>query len=160
MAKETGQATATFNYDNAVKMSARMMPRALAKAAWFMNVDVTPQLRVMNLAVGTGGAPVYLPPGGASATPYNTLLGLPVIPIEFCSTLGTVGDVVLADFGQYLLATKGGLQQAESMHVQFLTGEMTYRFTYRVDGQPARASVLTPFKGSNTQSPFVTLATR
>lgn len=160
VAKRTGQAAATFVYENAVDMRSRMPARARAKAAWYINVDVEPQLHTMNLAVGTGGAPVFMPPGGASEKPYSTLLGLPVVPIEFASTLGTVGDVVLADFGQYLLATKGGLQQAESMHVQFLTGEMTYRFTYRCDGQPARQSPMTPFKGTKTQSPFITLDTR
>ena len=34
------------------------------------------------------------------------------------------------------LADKGGLQAAQSMHVQFTTDEMTYRWTYRADGQP------------------------
>ena len=170
VAKETGQAAATFVYDNAVKMRARMMPRARKNAAWFINVDVEPQLYTMSQAVGTGGSSVvsgvgpngvsvYVPPGN-NGNQYGMLLGAPVIPIEFCPTLGTVGDVVLADMSQYLLATKGGLQQAESMHVAFLTSEMTYRFTYRVDGQPARALPLTPFKGSNTQSPFITLVTR
>ena len=32
--------------------------------------------------------------------------------------------------------------------------------TMRLDGQPTLNAPLTPFKGSATQSPFVTLATR
>jgi len=36
---------------------------------------------------------------------------------------------------------------------------MAFRVTWRVDGKPAWVSALTPFKGSNTQSPFVAIAT-
>jgi hypothetical protein len=55
---------------------------------------------------------------------------------------------------------KGGIQAAESMHVQFLTDQMAYRWTYRLDGQPAWRTTLTPANGSATLAPFVTLATR
>ena len=160
VAKETGQAASTFVWENATKMYARCNARSRAKSAWYVNQDVEPQFLTMSQAVGTGGAPVYLPAGGASAAPFATLLGRPIIPIEFCATLGTVGDVILGDFSQYLLATKGGLQQAESMHVQFLTDEMTFRFIYRADGQPVRSAPMTPFKGTNTLSSFVALNTR
>jgi len=60
----------------------------------------------------------------------------------------------------YYLATKGGMKFASSMHVQFLTDEMTFRVTYRVDGKPALSSAITPYKGSSTLSPFVGLAAR
>jgi HK97 family phage major capsid protein len=86
--------------------------------------------------------------------------GRPVIPVEYCSTLGTVGDIICVDLGAYMLATKGGVQQASSMHVAFTTDEMAYRATYRVDGQPVWRSAVTPANGTNTQSPYVVLATR
>jgi HK97 family phage major capsid protein len=114
----------------------------------------------MSLAVGTGGVPVYLPANGISGAPFATLFGRPVIPVEYAATLGTVGDVVLADLSQYGLLTKGGIKQASSLHVAFTTDEMAFRATYRVDGQPLWKSTLTPFKGSATQSPTITLATR
>jgi HK97 family phage major capsid protein len=101
-----------------------------------------------------------MPPGGMSAAPYGTLMGRPVVPIEQCQTLGTVGDILFCDWSEYLWCDKGSLESASSMHVQFLTGEMVYRFTFRCDGQPAWNSALTPFKGSATQSPFISLATR
>ena len=47
-----------------------------------------------------------------------------------------------------------------SIHVKFDTDESTFRFVMRIDGQPERASALTPYKGSNTTSHFVTLQTR
>ena len=46
------------------------------------------------------------------------------------------------------------------MHVAFLTDEMVFRITYRVDGEPMWTAPLTPFKGSNTKSPFIALASR
>lgn len=161
VAKETGQTAATLVFANIVKMYSRMWARSRQNAAWFINQDIEPQLYQMSLAVGTGGVPVYLPANGLSASPFASLMGRPVIPTEYNATLGTVGDVVLADFSQYGLLTKGGVKQASSMHVAFTTDEMAFRATYRVDGQPLWKSALTPFKGtSNTLSPMVTLATR
>jgi HK97 family phage major capsid protein len=87
-------------------------------------------------------------------------MGRPVIPVEYCSTLGTVGDIVLADLSQYIVIDKGGVQTAESIHVRFAYDERTFRATYRIDGQPWHRSAITPANGSNTQSPFVALATR
>lgn len=160
VAKETGQAAATIVADNIIKMWARMWSRSRMSAAWFINQDIEPQLYKLNLPVGTGGELVYMPPGGLSASPYGSIFGRPVIPVEYASTLGTVGDIILADLSQYLMIDKGGVEEASSMHVQFLTGEQTFRWTYRVDGQPGWSSALTPANGSNTQSPFITLATR
>ena len=160
VAKETGQAAATVVYQNIVNMWSRMYSRSRQNAVWLINQDVEPQLYTMSLAVGTGGAPVFLPPGGASGSPFSTLFGRPVIPVEYCSTLGTVGDIQLVDPSQYLMIDKGAIRSASSMHVRFEWEEMVLRFTYRVDGQSIWRSALTPKNGSNTQSPFVVLATR
>lgn len=162
VSKETGQAAQTILFENIVKMWSRMWgrSRASANAAWLINQDIEPQLYSMSLAIGTGGVPVYLPPGGLNTSPYGTLMGKPVIPIEQASTLGTVGDISLVDWSQYLSIDKGGVKEASSMHVAFLTDQMAYRWTYRVDGEPGWRTTLTPANGSNTQSPFVTLAER
>ena len=83
-----------------------------------------------------------------------------MIPVEYCQTLGTTGDIILADFSQYLMIDKGGLQSASSIHVRFVYDETAFRFVYRVDGQPAWNAALTPYKGTNKLSPFVVLASR
>lgn len=157
---EAGQVAGTILYENIVNMWSRLWGRSRANSAWFINQDIEPQLFTMSLAVGVGGVPVYLPAGGASASPYGTLFGRPVIPIEHASTLGTIGDITLADMSQYLMIDKGGMQSATSMHVQFTTDQTAFRFVYRVDGQPMWNTVLTPANGAATQSPFVQLATR
>lgn len=160
---ETGQDAATVVAENVIKMYSRIFAQSRQNAVWLINQNVEPQLFTMSLAVGTGGVPVYMPAGGLSGQPYGTLFGRPVIPIEQAATLGTVGDIIFADLTNgYVLAEKGGIQSDMSIHVQFLYDEQVFRFVLRVDGQPVRASALTPYKGgsSYTQSHFIALATR
>ncbi len=92
--------------------------------------------------------------------PFATLLGRPIIPTEFNSALGEKGDIVLMDLSQYLMIQKGGVKQDTSIHARFINDETTFRFVVRMDGQPIWDAPLTPFKGSDTLSPFVTLAER
>lgn len=160
VAKETGQAAGTIVYQNIIKMWSRMWPPSQSKAVWLYNPDAFPQLSQMALAVGTGGVPVWMPAGGISGAPYSTLMGRPMFPVEYASALGTEGDIMLADLSEYQMIDKGGVQQASSIHVRFINDETTFRFVYRCDGQPKWNAALTPFKGTLTKSPFVTLATR
>lgn len=160
VAKETGQAATTLVYENVLKMWSRMWARSRSNAIWLINQDVEPQLHSMSIPVGTGGLPVYLPPGGLSQSPYASLFGRPVVPVEYCATLGTTGDILLCDFSQYLVIEKGGMSADSSIHVRFTTNERTFRFIVRHDGQPIWNSALTPYKGSATQSPFIKLDTR
>jgi HK97 family phage major capsid protein len=158
--KETGQAATTVVKANIDKMWSRCHARSRERSVWLVNQDVEPQLEALSADVGTGGVPVYLPAGGIADAPNARLKGRPVVVSEFCPTLGTVGDIILADLSQYLTVTRGDVQAASSIHVQFTTDETAFRFTYRVDGQPWWSSAVTPFNGTNTQSPFVALATR
>jgi HK97 family phage major capsid protein len=128
-------------------------------ATWFINADVQPQLYTMGLTLGTGGAPVYLPQDGAAGRPLSTLFGRPIVISEVCSTLGTVGDVVLASMGDYYLIDKP-IQAAASIHVAYLTDQVALRFVYRCDGSPAWKAALTPFRGTSTVSPFCALESR
>jgi HK97 family phage major capsid protein len=160
VAKETGQAAATIVFENVQKMWSRLWARSRANAVWLINQDCEPQLNAMTLAVGTGGVPVYLPPGGLSQSPFATLMGRPVVPTEYNEALGTTGDIMLADFSQVVGIEKGGMAADSSIHVKFTSNEMTFRFIYRYDAQPVWNSALTPFKGSATKSPYVKLDTR
>lgn len=161
VAKEAGQGADTIVAENIINMYSRLWSRSRPKAAWFINQEIEPQLHQMTIETGTGsGQLVYMPPGGLSQAPYGTMYGLPVIPIEHGSALGDKGDIVLADLSQYLMIKKGGLKQDVSAHVRFINGEMTFRFTMRNNGQPMWEKPLTPYKGANTLSPYVTLAER
>jgi HK97 family phage major capsid protein len=158
--EEVGQATKTIVYENILKMWQRCWARSRSNAVWTINQDNEAQLYSMSQVIGTAGVPVYLPANGISGSPYGTLFGRPVITLEYNNTVGTTGDILLGDWSQYVLADKGGMQAASSMHVAFLTDEMVFRFIYRVDGEPIWNAPLQPFKGSNTLSPFVALASR
>jgi HK97 family phage major capsid protein len=138
----------------------RMIADSRANAIWWVNQEVEPQLMTMAAVVGVGGVPVWLPAGGASAAPFSTLFGRPVIPVQYTAALGTEGDIVFADLAQYLSINKGPVQAATSIHVQFITGEQAFRFTYRINGQPLWDQPFTPLNGTTTYSPIVTLATR
>lgn len=157
---EAGQVATELLPENVFKMWSRMWGRSRLNALWFINQDLEPAMFGMKFPVGTGGQPVYLPPGGLSASPYATLMGRPVIPTEFNSTLGTEGDIMFVDPNQYLMIDKGGLQYATSIHVQFITDQTAFRWVYRVDGKSLWSSPLTPYKGTTTLTPFVTLGTR
>jgi HK97 family phage major capsid protein len=145
-----------------MKMYSRIFAASMSNAVWLINQNTLPQLWQMSVAVGTGGVPVYLPPGNnLSNAPGGALFGRPVWPIEQAATLGTIGDIMLADFGGgYILAEKGGIQSDVSIHVRFVYDESVFRFVLRIDGQPVRAAALTPYKGTETQSHFIALATR
>jgi HK97 family phage major capsid protein len=158
--KETNQAAATIVTTNIDKMWMRLNAGFRSTAKWYINQDCEAALQSMALPVGIGGTPTYLPAGGVSATPYATLKGRPVVPIEFAETLGTQGDIILTSWQGYQSITKGGVQTDMSMHVRFLYGEMAYRLTFRMDGQPLWDKPLTPFKGSTTTSTTVILDTR
>ena len=174
IAKETGQATQTVVFENIKKMWGRMWPRSRKNSVWLINQDVEQQLYGLSQVVGTGGVPVYLPPGmgvfGAAAggplmgdgdeMVQGRLFGRPVIVAEQCATLGTPGDVILADWQQYLMVDKGDVQTAQSSHVRFLTDEQTFRWILRVDGSPWWKTTIAPANGTNNLSPFLVLATR
>jgi HK97 family phage major capsid protein len=159
-AKEGGQAQKTITATNVLTMYSRLLAGSVDTACWFYNMDAFPQLASMTITAGTAGQPMFVPAGGLSGKPYNTLLGLPLIPLEQCATLGQPGDLVLMDPQRYILATRGGLQTASSIHVRFTYDETVFRFVYRIDGQPELSSVIVPYQGTATQSAYIVLEER
>jgi HK97 family phage major capsid protein len=106
-----------------------------------------------------GGNPGTYIPAGVYGNEYPLLKGRPVLTIEQCPTLGTSGDLVLADLSKYIIVD-GGLNTMLSFHVLFDSDEVSFRFTMRVDGKPSFTTPITPYNGSLTRSPFVALQSR
>jgi HK97 family phage major capsid protein len=163
VAEESAQTAATVNFQNIIKMWSRMYAPLRSNAVWAINPDVETSL--MSLAFPNAGSgtvvPVYLPPGGLSGSPYATLLGRPVIPLQSCSALGTVGDIILGDFSQYLSILKtGGVRSDVSIHLWFDYDITAFRFILRMGGQPWYTTSITQANSSNARGAFVTLATR
>ena len=158
VAKETGQAATTIVYENLLKMFSRMLPQSIGRAVWVMHPDTLPQLGKLSLAVGTGGSAVWL--ANSAVGPPATILGRPVVFSEKCRTLGTAGDVYFVDLSYYLIGDRQALSVVASPWTNFTTDETVWRFVQRVDGRPWLQVALTPRFGSNTMSPYVSLATR
>lgn len=167
IAAEGSQTSGTFHADNAVKMMARMPAQSFGNAVWLINQDVVPQIMKLGFAVTTaagtaaGAGALYLPPNGLAGTsPYGMLLGRPIVVTEACATLGTVGDVILADLSKYLSAVKGAVKADTSIHLWFDQNTTAFRFVMRMNGQPWLSAAIARKNGSNTLSHFVTVATR
>lgn len=154
VAAEDLQAAATINIHNVSKMYGSFYGDP-ANAVWIVGYDAVPQLMTMT----NGNYPVYLPANSISGKPFDTLFGIPVVKSGFASALGTSGDIVLADMSKYVVAMKGGLEQAVSMHLYFDTHETAFRSVLRIDGKPALTGPVTLGNGLHV-SPFVTLASR
>lgn len=161
VAKEGSQAADTIQRENIDKMWMRMPAPRRRNAMWLINQDAEAQLQSLSFTGTESPMPVYLPNGGYSGQPFDTLKGRPVIYHQATSTLGDVGDISLVDMSQYATVVKqGGVRADVSMHLYFDADALAYRFILRVGGHPWLSSPISPRAGSNTLSPFVTLAER
>jgi len=170
VAKESSQGAATVVATNLIKMATRMPPESFARAAWIVSQDTIQEIWQLNLTfrdrVGSAGIaagarmPTISLPGENGST-FSTIMGRPVIVSMACQTLGTVGDIYLADLKGYCAPFKsGGVRGDVSIHLWFDQGITAFRWTMRVGGKPWLSAAISPLNGSNTLSPFVTLATR
>lgn len=167
VSKESGQSSGTIVRENLKKMWSRCWLPSRKNAVWLVSeqVDeaisdcytaVNPVIGAYSAAAATANQ-AYVPAGVSGQ--YALLYGRPILPVEYCAALGTVGDILLVDLAQYLVLERP-LNVVLSAHVEFVTGEMVLRFILRCNGQPVWYSPMTPKNGSQTQSPFVALQTR
>lgn len=162
VAKETSQAADSIWFPNVSNMWSRMYGPWRRNAIWLINQDAEPQLDRMAFdPLATDKFPVYLPSGGLSASPYATLKGRPVVPVEACKTLGDKGDIILVDLKQYWgLKKASGIRSDTSIHLYFDQAATAFRFIFRMNGQPAWSAAISPENGSLTRSWAVTLDAR
>jgi HK97 family phage major capsid protein len=72
---------------------------------------------------------------GQPTTPPS-LLGYPVVTTRNVPAMGSQGDVVLGDFGMYILAMRQDMRIDTSIHLKFDYDETAVRFVARLDGKP------------------------
>lgn len=160
---ETNQPAQTIRHLNINKMYYRMLPEMRRRAVWMVHPNLEQNLSLIAFNDETSSRfPIYLPPGGIKDSPFGSLYGRPVIPSQFCQDFGTPGDIIFVDWSQYITLTKqgGGIKSANSMHVRFLFDEQVFKFSFRVDGQPAWSHTIEDFRGTTTRSPFIVLGDR
>jgi HK97 family phage major capsid protein len=169
VAKETSQPADTVWFANINKMWSRMYAPWRRNSVWLINQDIEPSLHGMafqatgasSMLPGTSAVPAYLPMNGLSGSPYATLMGRPVVPVQAAKTVGDQGDIILVDLKQYWLLRKAsGIRTDTSMHLYFDQATTAFRFIFRVNGQPAWTSAISPENGSNTLSWAVVLDAR
>ena len=159
VAEDSGpQAANTISITNVLNMRSRCW--GYNKAVWIANHDTLPQIAKLALPNTSGPTAVLIFMPSAREDVPDILLGRPIFFTEYTQTLGTLGDIVLANMSQYLEGTYQPMNRAESVHVRFLNHERTFKFWLRNAGAPWWKTALTPKYSSNTLSPFVTLATR
>ena len=124
---------------------------------WFINQEVEEQLDQLYQAVGTAG----IPPNFVTYDQQGAMRikGAPSLSTSSAAAWATWATSFWLT-GHSTRSRPSAAYRRHSMHVQFLTDQMAYRFIRRVDGQPTWQSDLTPYKGTNTQSPFITLEAR
>jgi HK97 family phage major capsid protein len=158
VAKDASQVAGTISVANIQNMYARLYRAGGINegTVWVINQELVAQLP--SLIVGT--FPVYLPPSGLAQAPNGTLLGLPIIVSDMAEAPGTKGDIMLLNLSQYRVVDKTFIQYAESMHVEFLSDQRVFKFRTYAGGQSLWEKAVTPYKGTNLLSPFVTLDAR
>ncbi|MGO5027251.1 phage major capsid protein [Candidatus Agathobaculum pullicola] len=157
--KESAQ-DKTLTFQNIARMYGRILPRCKTNAVWVMHPDLAEKLPFLTLPIGTGGVPVYLPPTGATGTPYATLYGKPIIETDHMAAVGKKGDIGLFDLKQYMLLRKGTVKQDMSIHVEFLTAQNCFRLQLRAGGAPKGKSAVKLKNSKVLRSPFVVLEDR
>jgi HK97 family phage major capsid protein len=158
VAKESGQSADTIVALNILKMRSRCWN--YSNAIWIANHDTFLQLVGLHTESTTpAGVITYYHQSFAEDRP-DTMLGRPIFYNEYAKTLGDLGDLILADWSQYMWGTLQGTKSAESVHVRFENHERTFKFWQMNDGRSAWRSALTPVNSTTTLSPFITLAER
>lgn len=157
--KETDQVNDTIVAMNILKMDAALSNDSSPSAMWMLNRDCKPQLATAAVVSGDGATLLYKTYNnmGVRAAELN---GTIAHTIEQCSTVGDLGDIILADWADYIIADRGDINEASSIHVKFEQAQTVFRFIYEFDGQPRWATSLEPYKGSNKTSMAVALAAR
>lgn len=167
VSKESSQTAGTIHGRNVLKMMARMPARSYGRAVWLVNQDCLPQIAGLAMDVtkadGTaaGAGILYMTPQGlANQSAFGSILGRPIVVTEACQTVGTAGDIILADLSKYLSVVRGTLKSDYSIHLWFDQAINAFRFILRMNGQPWLSAAIARKNGSNTLSHFVTLETR
>lgn len=156
VAKEAGQ-TKSILSSNIAKMYARMPARNKQRAVWLVNDSPDTWNHLASLGTFMEGVLIFEAP--SLEAPWGTLFGRPILPLEQCPALGSEGDIIFADLSQYVIAERE-VQKTVSIHVRYIFDEMAFKFVLRNNGQPIWPRARTPYVGSDSQAPFVTLAAR
>ena len=153
----TRQASGYVDMPDIGNMAARLLPDSWIRAVWIINQSVLAQWMTLNDA----GANV------ASFIDLSTMqcLGCPILVSEHAAALGTSGDIILADFAQFVLGGQD-MVVSSSREADYSSGtagwtrdQTLWKMVFHTDGQPILSAPITPKHGGSTVSAFVALTT-
>ena len=141
-----------------VQMYGRLYQPSLKKAVWVISPSVVPHLINM---VDTGNHLIYVGnpsyTGTVAASVPNSLLGLPVLISEKLPSLGSEGDVLLADFSNYAFGTSPTILMERSNAPFWSQGLLSFRCIMRLDGCGLWSKAISPLNGDSDVSWCVAL---
>jgi HK97 family phage major capsid protein len=159
VAKESAQDAATIVFTNCAKMYARLHPACFKNAVWVVNSTALPQMLAMTFTSLSAVDGLRAPAVTQADDGSFRLFTRPVLVTEKLAPLGTLGDIVLADFSQYIVGLRQGASLEKSNSAGFLNDSSYFRIIERCDSQGSWKSAVTP-KNGDSLSWCVTLATR
>ena len=157
----TRETANSITFKDVAAMKIRMSDKMFQRAYWVMNGDHEFALMTMKFPGTTNMAwPVYLPPGGISATPFATLMGRPIIKHEAAPAVGAQGSLTLWDPSQYMLLKHAGsdVQTDISIHMFFENNATAIRLVVYIGGQCWWGAPMVRNVSALTYSPVVCLA--
>jgi len=128
-------------YVDVATMYTRMWPACRQNAVWLASSSAVKEMMQMET---TGGDLIW--------KPGEPLLGMPVIETEHASALNSEGDLILVDFSQVALLTKGSVIVESSPAVFWSTDKIAFRALIRFDLHPLWAEAITPANSGVSQS--------
>lgn len=154
VAKESSQAADTIVTKNVGKMWARMINPQ--QGVWLANSDTLPELMALE---STAGQPLWQP--NFAVAPGGTLLGRPIQWTEHANTVGDEGDLQFINpMGYEAFKKVNGVSFAESIHLFFDYNVRSFRWIFRIGGQPVLSEPVAMPNSSATKSHFVAIAAR
>jgi HK97 family phage major capsid protein len=134
-------------FGDIASMFSRLHPSCVENAVWIAHTTTIPKLLSMQytapINIGAGSQAVAVEGVGGQ---YK-LLTKPVIFTSKTPTLGTKGDLILADLSQYMVGIRTGMALEKSIHANFTTDETVFRLITRLDGQGSWKKAITPKSG-------------
>lgn len=117
---------------------------------------------IMKMTGPTGNPNYVYRPSAADGAPA-TLLGRPVrftLDMLPRGTTTSAGDVMLADFGFYLVGDRKRITVDSTRQERWRFNQVSWKVVARVDGQPWLSAPITSRDGTTTVSPFVLLGAK
>ncbi len=140
-----------INYADIVKMVCRIHPIFMPNAIWVASNEALQQLMHLvdannNLIWNVSGTQ------GADKAAPQTLLGKPLFVSDFCSQLGTRGDLILVDPTAIGFALRQDLTLENSNSVEWYKNLLSFRAIMRANAKPLLLDVITPRNGGDSLS--------